>query len=122
MGMAEQPSLKVEETEGVAVVSFHDAPILDVMTTQQVGRELYGIVESGQRQKVVLDFSDVRFLSSQALGVLLTLRRKADKAGTQVALAGIRPELVRVFEITSLNKLFAFFDDAAQAVAHFNAA
>jgi anti-anti-sigma factor len=62
----------------------------------------------------------VRFLSSQTLGVLLTLRRKADKANITVALAGIRPELIRVFEITNLDKLFGFFDTTEEAVAKLN--
>jgi anti-anti-sigma factor len=65
----------------------------------------------------VLDFGNVRFISSQTLGVLLTLRRKADKADVKVVIADIRPELVRVFEITNLDNLFTFFDSVAAAVA-----
>ena len=116
--MAEQSQLKIEESEGVTIVGFRDASILDMETIQRVGRELYEVVETPEKRKVVLDFCEVRFLSSQALGVLLTLRRKADKAGAKVVLAGIRPELARVFEITNLNKLFKFFDKRADAVAN----
>lgn len=117
----EKAALRLEETEGVTVVSFRDASILDALCIQRIGRELYEIVDSLGRKKIVLDFSDVRFLSSQALGVLLTLRRKADKNGATVLLAGIRPELYRVFQITNLEKLFSFFKTAPEAVAHFHA-
>ncbi|MBU0617060.1 MAG: STAS domain-containing protein [Planctomycetes bacterium] len=120
--MAEQPSsLKITESEGVTLVGFRDASILDAVTTQGIGRELYGLVESGNHPKVVLDFANVRFLSSQTLGVLLTLRRKADKAKVKVALACIRPELHRVFEITNLDKLFGFFGTTEDAVADLSA-
>ncbi len=118
--MAEQPSLKVEESQGVTIVSFRDAPILDAVTTQRIARELYAVAENADKRKVVLDFATVRFLSSRALGVLLTLRRKADKAGVNVVLASIRPELVRVFEITNLDKLFGFFDSREDAIARLN--
>jgi anti-sigma B factor antagonist len=118
--MAEQPSLKIEESQGVRIVRFNAAPVLDTVTTQRIGRELYAVVEDAPQRKVVLDFASVRFLSSQTLGVLLTLRRKADKAGVNVVLASIRPELVRVFEITNLDKLFGFFDSTEDAVASLN--
>jgi anti-sigma B factor antagonist len=120
--MATQPTLTIKESQGVTVVSFRDASILDTVTTQRIGRELYRVVENAEKRQVVLDFASVRFLSSQALGVLLTLRRKADKAGVDVVLAGIRPELVRVFEITNLDKLFGFFDSTDDAIASFNKA
>jgi anti-anti-sigma factor len=120
--MAEQPStLKITESEGVTLVAFRDASILDAITTQRVGRELYGLVESGNHPKLVLDFANVRFLSSQTLGVLLTLRRKADKGDVKIVLACIRPELHRVFEITNLDKLFRFFDTTEDAVANLSA-
>jgi anti-sigma B factor antagonist len=120
--MDEQPRLKTTESEGVTIVSFQDASILDTGTIQRVARELYETVENAPSRKVVLDFANVRFISSQTLGVLLTLRRKADKADVKVALSCIRPELVRVFEITNLDKLFGFFDSTQGAVADLNGA
>ena len=120
--MAEQPGgLKITETEGVTLVAFRDASILDATNTQRIGRQLYELVESGSHAKVVLDFVAVRFLSSQTLGVLLTLRRKADKAKVRIVVAGIRPELHRIFEITNLDKLFEFFETSDKAVAALSA-
>lgn len=108
--------LEIRERDGVTVASFRDASILDVTTIQNIGRELYGLVEQGDAKRIVLDFGGVRFLSSQALGVLITLRRKADEKKVDIALAAIRPELARVFQITNLHKLFAFCDTVDEAV------
>ncbi|TWT41023.1 putative anti-sigma factor antagonist [Phycisphaerae bacterium RAS1] len=112
-------SLSISDQSGVHVVGFRDNSILDVLTIQKIGRELYELVEKDGKLKIVLDFENVRFLSSQALGVLLTLKRKADKAGAAVVLARLRPELARVFKITNLDKMFAFFDSQDAALAHF---
>ena len=95
---------------------------MDVVTIQNIARELYLLVEEREARKIVLDFSDVRFLSSQALGVLLTLRRKADRSGAKVILCGIRPELMRVFKLTNLDQMFAFFDGTESALAQFGVA
>lgn len=119
--MSEQPGLQCQVRDGVTVVMFQTSTILDIVTIQRIARELYAIVDRPDASKVVLDFSDVQFLSSQALGVLLTLRRKADKAGTKVALASVRPEMAKVFRITNLDKLFAFHPDCAAAVAEMGA-
>lgn len=110
-------SLRVTDNAGVAVVGFRDASILDVVTIQRIGKELYDLVEVENKRTLVLDFADVRFLSSQALGVLLTLRRKGDKHGARIVLSAIRPELARVFKITNLDKLFEFFETTEKAVA-----
>jgi anti-anti-sigma factor len=115
--MDEGPELKTVITDGVTVASFKGEATLDSVTTQRIGREFYAIVESGDTDKVVLDFANLQFLSSQALGVLLTLRRKAEKAGVKVAIACIRPELVRVFEITNLSTMFGFYDSVDEAAA-----
>lgn len=115
--MDESPSLQTDTADGVTVVSFRDATMLDATVIQGIARELYEVVEGGGADKVVLDFDNVRFLSSQTLGVMLTLRRKAEKAGVSTAVARVRPELVRVFEITNLSTLFGFFDSVEDAAA-----
>ena len=113
------PGLSITDTEGVTVVGFQDNAILDTLTIQRLGRELYGLAEEPRSPQLLIDFHNIRFLSSQALGVLLTLRRKADKSGVEVVFARLRPELVRVFQITNLDKMFRFFDSDEEALAHF---
>ena len=46
------------------------------------------------------------FLSSAALGKLITLNRKLQSAGGKLVLCNIDPQIYEVFEITKLNKLF----------------
>lgn len=112
-----EPSLRVEDAGAVTRVAFPAGLMLDSVTIQKLGRQLYQIVEQAGR-KVVLDFDGVRFMSSQALGVLLTMRQKADKSGTQVVLAGIPEKLFRVFQITNLHTMFKFFADVPGAIEH----
>jgi anti-sigma B factor antagonist len=61
----------------------------------------------------------VEFLSSAALGKLITLNKKANTYQCQLKLSNIRPEIYEVFAITKLNKLFDIRDDEAAALAAF---
>lgn len=115
--MSERPSLVAEEMQGVVVVRFREASILESITIKRIGEQLDGLLAMHPGRTLLLDFADVRFLSSQALGVLLTARKKADATKTKLAMSAIRPELMRVFKITKLDRLFTFFDTRDAALA-----
>ncbi len=112
-------SIIATDRGAATVVGFRDQAILDVLTIQQIARELYDLIGAAPNRNLILDFGNVRFLSSQALGVLLQLRRKADASGAKVVLCQLRPELARVFKITNLDKMFEFFDDLNKALKRF---
>jgi anti-sigma B factor antagonist len=83
-----------------------------------MGRELFGLVDQNRIQ-ILLNFMNVEFLSSAALGKLITLDKKIKTAKGQLKLSNIRPEIYEVFAITRLNKLFDIHDDEADALATF---
>lgn len=113
------PSLAVADTDGVTVVGIPNGCMLDGESIQKVGTKLFDLVEKEHKSKLLIDFADIRFMSSQALGILLTLRRKAEKGGAAIVLTGISEKLMRVFEITNLDKMFTFFDSRDEGLAHF---
>lgn len=113
------PSLSVVDTDGVSVVNIPNGCMLDGEAIQAVGTKLFDLIDKDAKKKLLLDFADIRFMSSQVLGVLLTLRRKAEQGGATIVLTGIRAQLMRVFEITNLDTMFNFFDSREEGMAHF---
>ncbi len=103
----------------VTVVRFVDRKILDEANIQELGTELFKLVEQEKRKSLLLNFSNVEFLSSAALGKLITLDKKMKALGGKLKLSNIRPEIYEVFAITKLNKLFDIKDDEADALATF---
>ena len=103
----------------VTVVNFVDRKILDEANIQELGQELFQLVEDDNRKKLLLNFSSVEFLSSAALGKLITLDKKVKAHSGKLKLSNIRPEIYEVFAITKLNKLFDIKDDEADALAVF---
>lgn len=108
--------IDIEEVGDVTVVRFVDKRILDETNIQIIGNQLFGLVDEDGRDKIVLDFSNVEYLSSAALGKLITLDKKVKAARGKLRLCGIRPEIYEVFAITRLNKVFNIFDDQEKAL------
>jgi anti-sigma B factor antagonist len=117
--MAVHRRLQVTEVGDITVVRFVDRKILDEVNIQELGQELFQLVEEEGRQRLLLNFSTVEFLSSAALGKLITLDKKVKARKGELRLSNIRPEIYEVFAITKLNKLFNIKDDEADALASF---
>ncbi|WP_459557748.1 STAS domain-containing protein [Lacunimicrobium album] len=108
--------LDIQEVGDVTIASFLDKKILDENNIQMVGAELFGLVEEDGRMRIILDFTNVEYLSSAALGKLITMEKKVKTAGGKLRLCGIRPEIYEVFAITKLNKLFDIKDTQEDAL------
>ncbi|MEX2171379.1 MAG: STAS domain-containing protein [Pirellulales bacterium] len=108
---------KLSESGPVTVVTFADSKIIDEEEIQELGQELYDLVDREDRKKIVLNFAHVEFLSSAALGKLISFEKKVSQHGAELILTNIRPEIYEVFAITKLTKLFKIKDDEADALA-----
>ena len=104
--MAPSQRLDIEEVGDVTVAKFVDKKILDEANIQAIGANLFALIDEDGRKKIVLDFSLVEYLSSAALGKLITMDKKAKAAKSKLRLCCIKPEIYEVFEITRLNKIF----------------
>ncbi len=107
--MSSQPRrrrLEVEHIGDVTVVNFVDRKILDEQNIQVIGDQLFGLVDTEGLRKLLLNFGNVEYLSSAALGKLITLNKKLQGVGGRLILCNIDPQIHEVFEITKLDKFF----------------
>ena len=112
--MAAQPRrrrLEVEDIGDVTVVNFVDRKILDEQNIQIIGEQLFSLVEEVGRRKILLNFGNVEYLSSAALGKLITLNKKLQAAQGKLILCNIDAQIYEVFEITKLDKFFKIVKD-----------
>jgi len=119
MTEAARQHIDVRDEGEVTVVTFRDARILDEITIAEIGQELFSLVEDEQRQNLLLNLGRVEFLSSAALGKLITLRRKVNDANGYLKLCNIQPDTFEVFNVSKLNTFFKIFDTEASAIATF---
>lgn len=109
--------LTVEETDGgMHLVRLVPSKMLDGLEISAIGDQLTDLIDNGAR-KMVIDFSSVQYMSSSALGVLITVRQRLNEVNGSVRLCNIRAEIHEVFKITNLDRLFSIFSTAAEALA-----
>ena len=112
--------LMITPYKDVTVVNFQNVSVLDSANIEALGRSLMELVQKQDTRKLILEFSAVRFMSSQALGILLQLKKAMDPVHGKIVIVGIRPELHKVFKITNLHKMFIFHDQLDKALQEFN--
>jgi anti-sigma B factor antagonist len=120
--MSSQPKrrrLQVEDIGDVSVVSFTDKKILDEQNIQVIGEQLFSLVDELGRKKILLNFGNVEYMSSAALGKLITLNKKVQGAGGKLVLCNIDANIREVFEITRLDKLFVIKGDEQEGLQVF---
>ncbi len=117
--MAEYRQISVTETDGVTVVRFNDQRILDAGSIQQLGEDLFQLVEAEGRDRLLLNFAEVEFLSSAALNRLIMLDKKVKESSGALKFCNICAGIMDVFAITRLDKHFEILDDESTAVASF---
>lgn len=65
---------------------------------------------------VVLDCSEVVFLTSAGLAMLAQLQRQADSGDGALRVAGCTDDVLRVIQMTRFDRVLALFDDVTEAV------
>lgn len=92
--------------EGVTVVALKGD--IDVSRAPAL-RDLLGQIMDGGSTRILLDLSDVDFLDSSGLGLLVTAHRKASEHGWAFGVASAGSAVTRVFELTRTTRMLNIF-------------
>jgi anti-sigma B factor antagonist len=115
--MAEiKPRISVEYADNATVVSFTDEKILEERDIKALQDSIMSVVEQAKRIKLILDFGNVRFLSSAVLGLLIRLSKRIYEQEGQLKLCNINPKIFEIFKITRLTSTFDIHKDVESAV------
>ncbi len=89
---------------------------VDVFTAPDLDGELEAQISAGG-SRLVVDLSEVAFLDSTGLGVLIKALKQARDAGGWLHLVVTSDRIRKIFEITGLDASIPIFDTAQAAVA-----
>ena len=92
---------------------------IDAFSAPELRARLDQLLESGV-QRVVLDLSEVPFLDSAGMAVLVSLLKRARQVGGDVRLVWPTEEGARrLLRLTKFDRVFTMFDSAATALSDF---
>lgn len=91
-----------------------------VSTAPELSERLNAAIAAG-RTRLVLDFTEVEFIDSTGLSVLLNALRRLTRRQGALALVCTNPTVLRLFEITRLDATFDIVPTRDEALAHVGA-
>jgi anti-anti-sigma factor len=105
-----------EEINGVSVITFKGR--IDSQMAVELENLLQTIYDLG-RYRLILDMTDVRYMSSAGLRILADILTKNRDNGGDLKLVALNPKVLRVFEVIGFNNFFAMYDTVQSALADF---
>ncbi len=112
-----KPRIRVEYVKNATIITFTDEKILEDRDVRSLQESVMHVVDqAGGPINLILDFYNVRFLSSAVLGLLLRISKRVYEAEGQLRLCNINPKIYEIFKITRLTKVFDIYRDALSAL------
>jgi anti-anti-sigma factor len=108
--------ITIQEYKRVAVITVTGR--VDSATASDFEANVNDVIEGGQHN-LVLDLSQVDFLSSAGLRVLVTTRKTLQGAGGDIVLAQPSDRVVETLDTAGLDVLFERYDTREAAIAAF---
>lgn len=87
---------------------------IDVYTAPQLRERIVTLIDGGCTN-VIVDLSNVGFIDSSGLGVLVSALRRARERDGSVRVVCTQENILKIFRITGLDKVFPIFSDIADA-------
>jgi anti-sigma B factor antagonist len=108
--------LIVQAYENLVLAKITKERLLDAPVIAALGEDLLKLVDRYPRMSLVLDISDVSYLSSAFIGKLVALFKSITTHKGRMTIAGAKPSLMPLFQVTRLDKVITFESEAEKAI------
>ena len=112
--VADKMNLSLEKINRFTVLTIAEERI-DAHNSAEFKAYLLQVIDSGETNLVV-QLAQVRFIDSSGLGALLAAHKHMLAKAGQFALANIQPQVLSMFELTRLNRVFDIYADFQEAL------
>ena len=85
---------------------------IDLYTAPRLAGELNNVLAKNSAARIVVDMSGVEFCDSTGMNVLLSALKRAREQGGGLELAGPRPAVRKILQVTGLDTVFTVVDNA----------
>ncbi len=89
---------------------------IDVYTAPRLREAIVAAIDAGHT-RLVVDVEKVEFLDSTGLGVLVGALKKVRADGGTLDIVCTQERILKIFDITGLDKVFGLHESVAQAIA-----
>lgn len=108
--------LNIEIKGDIAIVKL-EGDHLDASTHAKFVQQLKPVTD--QYSKIIFDISDLQFIDSSGIGVILGTMRRARATGGDVKLASPTDAISSIFNLVRMNRLINVITTVEEAIASF---
>ena len=101
----------------VYVVSIIKDQLIDVDNLEQFSQDFNLLIEKHEMTKLVVRLTRVKYMTSMAIGKLITLHRKLQRMKGKLVLCELMPDVAATLEAAKLLTYFTTTPDLALALA-----
>ena len=106
--------------DGISVVTLVNPELMNRLMVTELGDALISFVEAEEPEKLLVDFKNVTYCSSEVIGSLIRTWKRVTPGGGVMKLCGMNNGIRDLFRLTRLDQgLFEIYDTTATAIEHF---
>lgn len=110
--------MEITETREKDISIFQVKGRLDSNSSDGFETTVFGAIDGGARQ-LLIDFSDVDYISSAGLRVILKATKGLKRSNGKLVLCSLKDYVKEVFEISGFDTLLPIAPDQKEALAEF---
>ena len=109
--------ISVQKSDQISIVSITGS--IDALTADQITGCVDEQINSGEKY-LIIDLSEVEFMSSAGLRVILGALKETRKQSGDLYIAGARAGVERVLKMSGFSKILKIYDNVDNAIAQHN--
>ena len=112
--------MKIRSTRFADAVVIMSSGRLDHENSNAFGTGIGPLLEEAAKSNsgIVLDFSELDYISSAGLRALMLAANQAKSQGVKIVVASLQPVVSEIFQISRFNMVFSIFGTVRDALAN----
>lgn len=106
--------------DDILTIRVLDERLVEPEQLKRLFDDLHALLGKSDQQQVILDFAPVKFMASAMLSKLVAFQKKCEEFRAKLKLCSVAPDILQVFKITKLNKVFDIQPDEPTARKSFS--
>ena len=94
----------------MSYITIHPSGLLDSSSANQMRCQVSDAIDEGA-ETILLDFQDVTFMNSSAIGSLVAILKSVNSQGKSLSICSINPQITMIFELTKMEDIFVIHKD-----------
>lgn len=92
---------------------------LNITSSMEFKKEINQIIDKGCK-KIAINFDKISYMDSSGLGICVTIQKRLKQEGGKMRFFKMAKPILKIFEMTSLDKFFVFSESEEAAVKSLN--